>query len=127
MYVQDLLREDGREVWSLLGCRGGHLYICGGTAMGREVVLALQRTAVEHGKLSEAEPLLFECAVTAREVLGADHPHSKIFARNLNGVRRQTQTQSHAIFTQPTENEEPRTFRQKTVQMRRGLGNATVR
>ena len=46
-------------VWSLLGCRGGHLYICGGTAMGREVVLALQRTAVEHGKLSEAEAAAF--------------------------------------------------------------------
>ncbi|EOD03715.1 hypothetical protein EMIHUDRAFT_221860 [Emiliania huxleyi CCMP1516] len=59
VYVQDLLREDGREVWSLLGCRGGHLYICGGTAMGREVVLALQRTAVEHGKLSEAEAAAF--------------------------------------------------------------------
>lgn len=37
VYVQHKLREDGPEMWRLLGDLKGHLYICGGTQMGRDV------------------------------------------------------------------------------------------
>ena len=50
MYVQHLLREDGAELWALLQ-RGGHVYICGGTLMGRDVVETLSAAVARHGAL----------------------------------------------------------------------------
>ena len=50
VYVQHLLREDGAELWALLQ-RGGHVYICGGTLMGRDVVEALSAAVARHGAL----------------------------------------------------------------------------
>ena len=50
VYVQHLVREDGEEVWGMLE-KGGHVYICGGTAMGRDVVAALQEAIAAHGKM----------------------------------------------------------------------------
>ena len=50
VYVQHLLREDGAELWALLQ-RGGHVYICGGTLMGRDVVEALSAALARHGAL----------------------------------------------------------------------------
>ena len=55
VYVQDRLREDGEAMWRLLGEQAGHLYICGGTTMGRDVVAALQSIVVSQGKRSEEE------------------------------------------------------------------------
>jgi len=34
--------------------RDAHFYICGGTAMGRDVVGALQRAVAAHGQMSDA-------------------------------------------------------------------------
>ena len=39
------------------------------------------------GELDEAEALLTEAAGTAKQVLGSDHPHTKIFEINLKGLR----------------------------------------
>lgn len=50
VYVQHLLREDGAELWEMLQ-RGGHVYICGGTLMGRDVVEALSAAVARHGAL----------------------------------------------------------------------------
>jgi NADPH-ferrihemoprotein reductase len=50
VYVQHLLREDGAELWALLQ-RGGHVYICGGTLMGRDVVETLSAAVARHGAL----------------------------------------------------------------------------
>ena len=55
VYVQSLLAQDAAEVWPMLSNEGGHLYICGGTAMGREVVAAIQQMAVSQGGLSAAD------------------------------------------------------------------------
>ena len=48
LYVQDRLREHGRELFAWLDS-GAHLYVCGATAMGRDVEQALRDVAVQHG------------------------------------------------------------------------------
>ena len=50
VYVQHLVREDGAELWAMLQ-RGGHVYVCGGTLMGRDVVEALTEAVSRHGAL----------------------------------------------------------------------------
>ena len=42
VYVQDRMREDGKLLHRLISKEGGHVYVCGGTSMGRDVVSALQ-------------------------------------------------------------------------------------
>jgi NADPH-ferrihemoprotein reductase len=57
VYVQHLLAADGALLWPLLApARGGaHVYVCGGTAMGRAVADALAQVAREHGGMSADE------------------------------------------------------------------------
>ena len=50
MYVQHKVAEDGAELWALLQ-QQGHVYICGATSMGRDVVGALQAAVEKHGGL----------------------------------------------------------------------------
>ncbi|WP_334177421.1 assimilatory sulfite reductase (NADPH) flavoprotein subunit [Pseudoxanthomonas sp.] len=52
IYVQDRLRERGRDVYDWLQ-NGAHLYVCGAIAMGKDVHAALQAIVVEHGGLDE--------------------------------------------------------------------------
>ena len=54
MYVQHRMREDGAELWAMLQ-RGGHVYLCGGTGMGRDVVAALTEAISTHGQMAAAE------------------------------------------------------------------------
>ena len=37
--------------------------------------------------MDEAERYLFEAIGTAKAILGADHPHTRIFELNLKGLR----------------------------------------
>jgi sulfite reductase (NADPH) flavoprotein alpha-component len=48
VYVQDRLRERGREVYDWLQ-NGAHLYVCGAIAMGKDVHATLQAIVAEHG------------------------------------------------------------------------------
>lgn len=50
VYVQQRLRERGREVWDWLQ-DGAHFYVCGAIAMGKDVHAALLDIATEHGAL----------------------------------------------------------------------------
>lgn len=50
IYVQQRLRERGREVWDWLQ-NGAHFYVCGAIAMGKDVHAALLDIAVIHGTL----------------------------------------------------------------------------
>ena len=50
VYVQTRVAEDGAELVEMLQ-RGGHVYICGGTAMGRDVVAAVQEAVRVHAGL----------------------------------------------------------------------------
>jgi sulfite reductase (NADPH) flavoprotein alpha-component len=52
IYVQDRLRERGREVYDWLQ-NGAHLYVCGAIGMGKDVHAALQAIVAEHGGLDE--------------------------------------------------------------------------
>jgi sulfite reductase (NADPH) flavoprotein alpha-component len=48
VYVQQRLREQGREVYAWLD-GGAHLYVCGAIAMGKPVHAALRDIVIEHG------------------------------------------------------------------------------
>ncbi len=48
VYVQNRLRERGRDMFDWLE-RGAHLYVCGATAMARDVENALRDMVAEHG------------------------------------------------------------------------------
>lgn len=50
VYVQDRVREHGREIYRWLE-EGAHLYVCGSTVMGRAVQQALLKIAATHGGL----------------------------------------------------------------------------
>ena len=47
-YVQDRMREAGRDLWDWLA-EGAHIYICGAITMGRDVERALLEIISEHG------------------------------------------------------------------------------
>ena len=59
LYVQDRLRERGRDLYAWLD-NGAHLYVCGATAMGKGVHAALVDAIAEHGGKSaeDAEDFL---------------------------------------------------------------------
>jgi len=52
VYVQHLMAKDAKQLWKLLHSGGAHVYICGGTSMGREVVSSLQEIAISQGRMS---------------------------------------------------------------------------
>ncbi|WAC61806.1 assimilatory sulfite reductase (NADPH) flavoprotein subunit [Pseudoxanthomonas sp. SL93] len=52
IYVQQRLRERGREVYDWLQ-NGAHFYVCGAIAMGKDVHAALQAIVVEHGGMDQ--------------------------------------------------------------------------
>ena len=47
VYVQQRLREQGRDVYAWLE-GGAHLYVCGAIAAGRSVHAALREIVIEH-------------------------------------------------------------------------------
>jgi sulfite reductase (NADPH) flavoprotein alpha-component len=53
-YVQDRMREAGRELWSWIA-EGAHVYVCGAIAMGRDVDRALLDVIAEHGARSAGQ------------------------------------------------------------------------
>jgi len=55
VYVQQKLKEDAKEIYRLMEGQAGHVYICGGTSMGREVVKLLADIYVSEGGKTEAE------------------------------------------------------------------------
>jgi NADPH-ferrihemoprotein reductase len=59
VYVQHRLKEQGARVWELIKEGGAHVYVCGATAMGSEVLSALATIAATEGGLTETEALAF--------------------------------------------------------------------
>jgi sulfite reductase (NADPH) flavoprotein alpha-component len=57
-YVQDRMREAGRELWSWI-TEGAHVYVCGAIAMGKDVERALFDVIAEHGARSAAQATEF--------------------------------------------------------------------
>jgi sulfite reductase (NADPH) flavoprotein alpha-component len=57
-YVQDRLREAGRELWAWLA-EGAHIYVCGALTMGKDVERALVDVIATHGVRSAEEATAF--------------------------------------------------------------------
>jgi sulfite reductase (NADPH) flavoprotein alpha-component len=51
VYVQHLIEEQGEHLWTLLQA-GGHVYVCGATKMGHDVMKAFEAVAAARGKLA---------------------------------------------------------------------------
>jgi sulfite reductase (NADPH) flavoprotein alpha-component len=57
-YVQDRMREVGRELWAWLA-EGAHVYVCGAIAMGKDVERALVDLIATHGVRSPEQAVAF--------------------------------------------------------------------
>jgi sulfite reductase (NADPH) flavoprotein alpha-component len=66
-YVQDRMREEGRELWSWIAA-GAHIYVCGAIAMGKDVERALLDIIAAHGarSLEQAGAFLAELRKSGR-------------------------------------------------------------
>jgi len=49
VYVQHLIREDADLLWDLIGNQGAHIYVCGATNMGADVLAAVKEIAAAKG------------------------------------------------------------------------------
>jgi len=59
IYVQDRMRETGRDIWVWLN-EGAHVYVCGDAKrMAKDVELALVDIVAGHGDKSGEEAVLF--------------------------------------------------------------------
>jgi sulfite reductase (NADPH) flavoprotein alpha-component len=57
-YVQDRMREAGRDLWSWIA-EGAHIYVCGAIVMGKDVERALLDIIAEHGARSADQARIF--------------------------------------------------------------------
>jgi len=57
-YVQDRMRQAGRDLWAWIA-EGAHIYVCGAIGMGKDVERALVDIAAEHGARSINETVAF--------------------------------------------------------------------
>jgi sulfite reductase (NADPH) flavoprotein alpha-component len=66
-YVQDRMREAGRDLWGWIA-EGAHVYVCGAITMGKDVERALLDIIAEHGgrSLEQAGAFLAELKKSAR-------------------------------------------------------------
>jgi NADPH-ferrihemoprotein reductase len=55
VYVQNLVVAHGADMWRLVANGGGHVYVCGATAMGSEVQAAWAKVARERGNMSKED------------------------------------------------------------------------
>jgi sulfite reductase (NADPH) flavoprotein alpha-component len=66
-YVQDRMREQGRELWSWIAA-GAHIYVCGAIVMGKDVERVLLDIIAECGARSadQARTFLTELKTSGR-------------------------------------------------------------
>lgn len=53
VYVQHRLAEEGKRLWELLP--QAYFYVCGGTSMGKDVMQAVEKIAMDQGGMGEEE------------------------------------------------------------------------
>lgn len=58
VYVQDLLKNNGEQTWKLIE-QGAHIYVCGATLMGRDILSTVRSICVQYGGKTEAEAEIF--------------------------------------------------------------------
>lgn len=54
-YVQDLLKEDAKNVYQQLVVERGHFYVCGDCTMAEHVFKTLRQIIQEEGKMTEQD------------------------------------------------------------------------
>jgi sulfite reductase alpha subunit-like flavoprotein len=59
VYVQDLMAAQHETLWQLVDERNAHIYVCGGTAMGRSVRESFLKMAETHGGLNATNAGLY--------------------------------------------------------------------
>jgi len=59
IYVQHRLASVGKELWDTIDKEKGAFYVCGGTAMGRDVRLALTNIVQTYGNRSSDEAAVY--------------------------------------------------------------------
>ena len=59
VYVQDRMRKVGDSVWEAIHTKKGHLFVCGGTAMGRAVREVLLDCCKERGGMTDKQAELY--------------------------------------------------------------------
>ena len=57
-YVQDRMRQAGRDLWAWIA-EGAHIYVCGAIAMGKDVDRALVDIIAAHGARSTDQAIAF--------------------------------------------------------------------
>jgi sulfite reductase (NADPH) flavoprotein alpha-component len=57
-YVQDRMREVGRDLWAWLA-EGAHIYVCGAITMGKDVERAMVDVIAAHGARSVDQAVAF--------------------------------------------------------------------
>jgi sulfite reductase (NADPH) flavoprotein alpha-component len=57
-YVQDRMRQSGRDLWAWLA-EGAHVYVCGAMTMGKDVERALVDIIAAHGVRSAEQSAAF--------------------------------------------------------------------
>ena len=57
-YVQDRMRQAGRDLWAWIA-EGAHIYVCGAIAMGKDVDRALVDVIAAHGARSTDQAIAF--------------------------------------------------------------------
>ena len=55
MYVQHLLKKNGKKTWDLIDGGGAYVYVCGGVRMGSDVGEALRGIVSDDGGRSGEE------------------------------------------------------------------------
>jgi sulfite reductase (NADPH) flavoprotein alpha-component len=70
-YVQDRMRQVGRDIWAWLS-DGAHFYICGAVRMGQDVERALVDIIVEHGPRSSEQAIAYVADLKKRGRYQAD-------------------------------------------------------
>lgn len=55
IYVQHLIEQDADKLWPLINEQGGHVYVCGGTSMGNDVMHAFEAMVRKYESMSETQ------------------------------------------------------------------------
>ncbi|HEY1311286.1 MAG TPA: sulfite reductase subunit alpha [Pseudolabrys sp.] len=72
IYVQDRMRDDGRDLWEWL-TRGAHVYVCGDALrMAKDVERALVDVVVEHGRRSPEDAARYVAELKKNDRYQAD-------------------------------------------------------
>tara|TARA_B110000208_G_C11670322_1_gene394970 strand:- start:148 stop:507 length:360 start_codon:yes stop_codon:yes gene_type:complete len=54
-YVQHMMSDSGERLWNLISEQGAHVYVCGGTNMGKQVRETFEKIMLEFGGMTNTK------------------------------------------------------------------------